>query len=220
MARNKHPEETVSRILDTAQKLFFEKGYEKTTIQDIINKLGNLSKGAIYHHFGSKEEIVDAVINRIFEGQVSTVEELINEKGTTGLEKLQKLFMLLLNNPDQERVLRAIPDIMNNPKVFTMQMMESMDHVAPQILEPIIRQGVEDGTIETEYPKELAQVLVILCNIWMNPIVFKMEEDELQRKFLFLKDMLDKMGIPVVTDEVLVKIEYYRKILAQSQAKI
>ena len=38
MARNKHPEETVSRILDTAQKLFFEKGYEKTTIQDIINK--------------------------------------------------------------------------------------------------------------------------------------------------------------------------------------
>lgn len=220
MARNKHPEETVSRILDTAQKLFFEKGYEKTTIQDIINRLGNLSKGAIYHHFGSKEEIVDAVINRLFEGQVSTVEELIKEKGTTGLEKLQKLFMLLLNNPDQEKVLRAIPDIMHNPKVFTLQMMESMDHVAPQILEPIIRQGVEDGTIKTEYPKELAQVLVILCNIWMNPVVFTMEEDELQRKFLFIKDMLDKMGIPVVTDEVLVKIEYYRKILAQSQAKI
>lgn len=220
MARNKHPEETVSRILDTAQKLFFEKGYEKTTIQDIINRLGNLSKGAIYHHFGSKEEIVDAVINRLFEGQVSTVEELIKEKGTTGLEKLQKLFMLLLNNPDQEKVLRAIPDIMHNPKVFTLQMMESMDHVAPQILEPIIRQGVEDGTIKTEYPKELAQVLVILCNIWMNPVVFTMEEDELQRKFLFIKDMLDKMGIPVVTDEVLVKVEYYRKILAQSQAKI
>ncbi|MCR1839892.1 TetR/AcrR family transcriptional regulator [Murimonas intestini] len=217
MARNKHPEETVSRILDTAQKLFFEKGYEKTTIQDIINKLGNLSKGAIYHHFGSKEEIVDAVINRLFEDQESKVEDLINDKGMTGLEKLQKLFLLLLNNPEQERVLRAIPDIMHNPKVFTMQMMESMDHVAPQILEPIIRQGIEDGSIKTEYPKELAQVLVILCNIWMNPVVFTMDEEELQRRFLFIKDMMERMGIPVVSNEVLYKVEYYRKILAQSK---
>ena len=199
MARNKHPEETVSRILDTAQKLFFEKGYEKTTIQDIINKLGNLSKGAIYHHFGSKEEIVDAVINRLFEDQESKVEDLINDKGMTGLEKLQKLFLLLLNNPEQERVLRAIPDIMHNPKVFTMQMMESMDHVAPQILEPIIRQGIEDGSIKTEYPKELAQVLVILCNIWMNPVVFTMDEEELQRRFLFIKDMMERMGILLCT---------------------
>lgn len=217
MARNKHPEETVGRILDTAQKLFFEKGYEKTTIQDIINKLGNLSKGAIYHHFGSKEEIVDAVINRLFEDQESKVEDLINDKGMTGLEKLQKLFLLLLNNPEQERVLRAIPDIMHNPKVFTMQMMESMDHVAPQILEPIIRQGIEDGSIKTEYPKELAQVLVILCNIWMNPVVFTMDEEELQRRFLFIKDMMERMGIPVVSNEVLYKVEYYRKILAQSK---
>ena len=217
MARNKHPEETVSRILDTAQKLFFEKGYEKTTIQDIINKLGNLSKGAIYHHFGSKEEIVDAVINRLFEDQESKVEDLINDKGMTGLEKLQKLFLLLLNNPEQERVLRAIPDIMHNPKVFTMQMMESMDHVAPQILEPIIRHGIEDGSIKTEYPKELAQVLVILCNIWMNPVVFTMDEEELQRRFLFIKDMMERMGIPVVSNEVLYKVEYYRKILAQSK---
>ena len=217
MARNKHPEETVSRILDTAQKLFFEKGYEKTTIQDIINKLGNLSKGAIYHHFGSKEEIVDAVINRLFEDQESKVEDLINDKGMTGLEKLQKLFLLLLNNPEQERVLRAIPDIMHNPKVFTMQMMESMDHVAPQILEPIIRQGIEDGSIKTDYPKELAQVLVILCNIWMNPVVFTMDEEELQRRFLFIKDMMERMGIPVVSNEVLYKVEYYRKILAQSK---
>ena len=51
MARNKYPEETVTLILDTAQKLFLEKGYEHTTIQDIIDNLGGLTKGAIYHHF-------------------------------------------------------------------------------------------------------------------------------------------------------------------------
>lgn len=51
MARNKHPEETVNFILDTAFRLFMEKGYEHTSIQDIIDHLGGLSKGAIYHHF-------------------------------------------------------------------------------------------------------------------------------------------------------------------------
>ena len=49
MARNRHPEETVNLILDVAFRLFMEKGYEHTSIQDIIDHLGGLSKGAIYH---------------------------------------------------------------------------------------------------------------------------------------------------------------------------
>lgn len=47
MARNKYPEETYELILDVSTRLFFEKGYEKTSLQDIINKLGGLTKGAI-----------------------------------------------------------------------------------------------------------------------------------------------------------------------------
>lgn len=58
MARNKHPEETVEKILAVSAKLFMEKGYEHTTLQDIIDNLGGLTKGAIYHHFKGKEEIL------------------------------------------------------------------------------------------------------------------------------------------------------------------
>ena len=63
MSRNKHPEETVQLILDVATRLFLEKGYENTSVQDIIDNLGGLTKGAIYHHFKSKEEILAAVID-------------------------------------------------------------------------------------------------------------------------------------------------------------
>ena len=49
MARNKYPEVTVEKILDAAQRLFLEKGYDNTTIQDIVNELDGLSKGAVYH---------------------------------------------------------------------------------------------------------------------------------------------------------------------------
>lgn len=59
MARNPHPEVTERRILAAAKKLFAEKGYDKTSIQDIIDKLGDLSRGAIYHHFKSKEAILE-----------------------------------------------------------------------------------------------------------------------------------------------------------------
>ena len=66
MARNKYPEETVKLILDVATHLFVEKGYDATSLQDIINET-NLSKGAIYHHFSSKEEIFEAISYRIGE---------------------------------------------------------------------------------------------------------------------------------------------------------
>ena len=65
MARNKHPEQTRNFILETAFRLFIEKGYERTSIQDIIDQLGGLSKGAIYHHFKSKEDILTAVCERM-----------------------------------------------------------------------------------------------------------------------------------------------------------
>ena len=59
--RNKNPEQTFEQIVVISAKLFKEKGYEKTSVQDIIDAIG-MSKGAIYHHFKSKEEILNAVI--------------------------------------------------------------------------------------------------------------------------------------------------------------
>ena len=55
MARNKYPEETKKKILEVARELFYIKGYDNTTIQDIVDNLGGLTKGVIYHHFKSKQ---------------------------------------------------------------------------------------------------------------------------------------------------------------------
>ena len=66
MARNKYPELTVEKILEVSQRLFLEKGYEQTTIQDIVDNLGGLTKGAVYHHFKSKEEIINALGDKMY----------------------------------------------------------------------------------------------------------------------------------------------------------
>ena len=60
MARNRHPEATVERILTEAARLFLQKGFEKTSMQDVMDATG-LSKGAIYHHFASKEDLLKLI---------------------------------------------------------------------------------------------------------------------------------------------------------------
>ena len=90
MARNKHPEQTVQLILDTAARLFTQKGYDRTTLQDIIDATG-LSKGAIYHHFASKEAILIAVVEKIGDCNNAVLAEVRDRKGLTGAEKLREM---------------------------------------------------------------------------------------------------------------------------------
>ena len=86
MARNKHPEETMNRILDVALALFFEKGYDNTSIQDIIDGLGGLTKGAVYHHFKSKEDILSAALDRENAGLYEELRRIRDDGHMNGAE--------------------------------------------------------------------------------------------------------------------------------------
>ena len=90
MARNKYPEETVKKILNTAISLFLENGYEKTSMQDIVNALG-MSKGAIYHHFKSKEELFERAVLEFY-ARDDRFDAILKDETTSGLEKLRAMF--------------------------------------------------------------------------------------------------------------------------------
>ena len=89
MARNKYTEETVQKILAVSYRLFLEKGYDHTTIQDITDALG-MSKGAVYHHFKSKEAILDRIYDQIY-AESGLHAAALDAPGLSGLEKLRKL---------------------------------------------------------------------------------------------------------------------------------
>ena len=99
MARNKHPEETVQLILDVAFRLFMEKGYERTSIQDIIDRLGGLSKGAIYHHFKSKDDILMAVTDRMTAQSNQMLADIRDCGNLSGREKLKRIFKESISRP-------------------------------------------------------------------------------------------------------------------------
>ena len=197
MSRNKYPETTVALILDVAQKLFIEKGYEHTTLQDIIDNLGGLTKGAIYHHFKSKEEILKAVSDRLF--GVNTLsakwERTKSDLTMTGAEKLKKMFYDAVTD-EQERKFRQMGvHLQNMPELLSSLLLRSVNEMAPNTIQPVIEQGIQDGTIKTDKPAELAQMLFLTLNIWMNPQVFPVSNEEMKRKIGFARELFLSYGI-------------------------
>ena len=66
-----------------------------------------------------------------------------------------------------------------------------MEEVAPKFIQP---QGIADGSLQADYPVELAQVLVLLANIWLNPMVFDMDQTQLARRFAFWEQLTIRLG--------------------------
>lgn len=200
MARNKYPEVTVERILDVSQRLFLEKGYENTTIQDIVDELGGLTKGAVYHHFKSKEEIMDAVGDRMFFSN-NPFEAVRGRTDLNGLQKLQEA--VRLNQSDQERVrltAQSIP-IAKSPRLLQEMIISNRKVLTPYFLE-LIEEGNRDGSMHTDYPREIAELLPLLTSLWLLPSVFPASREQMKRKFLFLGEMLEKMGVPLMDDSI------------------
>lgn len=171
MARNKHPEETVEKILTVSAKLFMEKGYEHTTLQDIIDDLGGLTKGAIYHHFKGKEEILLAIADRMGEQTEAWMQAIRDDPGLTGAEKLRRMFRASLGNSDQTDLFALAPNMLKNPELMAILLESMMEDVLPNYMEPVLREAVADGSIRTDYPEELGELLLLLSNVWLNPMI-------------------------------------------------
>ncbi|MCI8792398.1 MAG: TetR/AcrR family transcriptional regulator [Eubacterium sp.] len=206
MARNKHPEETINRILDVAFRLFMEKGYDRTSIQDIIDYLGGLSKGAIYHHFKSKEDILMAVMERITAGSNHMFLLVQDRSDLNGREKLKTIFKESVSQPVQNDIFTVAPDFDHNPRFLSMLLHDTIEEAAPNYILPIIQEGIADGSIQTDYPKELAELVLLVANIWMNPMIFHNTEEEVCRKFMVFSQMLQGFGLDIVDQDILDRI--------------
>ncbi len=207
MSRNKHPEETVQLILDVAFCLFLEKGYEYTSIQDIIDRLGGLSKGAIYHHFKSKEDILIAVTDRMTPESNQMLADIRDRRDLNGRDKLKAIFRESIQRPVQNEIFTVAPDFHKNPKLLFSLIHDTVENVAPNYLLPILQQGIEDGSIRTEYPEQLAELILLAANVWMNPMIFRDSQEEVHRKFIVFVQMMQGFGLDVLDEEMLGRLQ-------------
>ena len=207
MARNKYPEVTEERILEAAQRLFLEKGYDRTTIQDIVNELGGLTKGAVYHHFKSKEEILDKVGDQLF-FQNNPFEAVKQRKDLNGLEKLREAVRLNQSDTSRTQLTIQMLPLRKNPHLLVEMIDSNRRVLTPYVLE-FLEEGNNRGSLHTEYPKEIAELLPLLTSLWLMPAVFPATKAEMRRKFTFLGEMLDRMGVPLFDEGIRALVDQF-----------
>ena len=206
MSETKSSEETSDKIIKVSYNLFVQKGYEKTSIQDIINELG-LSKGAIYHYFKSKEEILYAVLNKEKESANLYLEKIIIEaNGCTAKEKLRYILVKLVGNENINNTNKFLINQSNNSKVIMESIIQTVNYDSYKFY-VLIKEGIEDGSIKTDFPKECAELLLLLCNVWLNPILFNRTYEETINRFKFIQFTMKQLGVDIIGNELLGKIE-------------
>ena len=199
MPRNKFPEQTRQRILDAAKQAFVEKGYENTTILDIVEATEGLTRGAFYHHFKSKAEVLDEISDEFFYAN-NPFEAVQNEEGLTGLQKLQKaIFSQIQYEQDPEyveMVSSASAALYEDPAIFQRQLAFNLV-IAQEFIQPLVEEGIEDGSIAPHDPRWLAELILLCVNVWTNPLVSPSTPEGLATKLMLVGELFDGIGFPL-----------------------
>ena len=156
------------QILDAAEKLFYERGYDRTSVQDILTAL-NMSKGGLYHYFDAKDSVLRAVSERRSRGRFDALYAALRTGNKTPVEKLN-LLLGMANLFEQEEppfaaLLMKLCYRDRDAAMIAHRRRVLIDNLLP-ILNDVIGEGVADGSFHTRHPMEIGRLLLLLaCDI-------------------------------------------------------
>lgn len=162
VGHSKEAEERKKEILDIAEELFTAKGYDNTSTTDILDRVG-IARGTIYYHFKSKEEILDALIDRITQGIVRNVKSALSNDAPAP----QKIISFIGATRVDSAIGKEITDHAHKPQNALMhqKMMNSLLAELTPIAAGIIRDGIKEGSFSTDYPDEAAEMLLVYSSV-------------------------------------------------------
>ncbi len=205
MARpvKKQPEEWEKEILDAAKFLFLSKGYEETSVSDIMERAGG-AKGMFYRFFESKEKAMQALGDRMFL-ENNPFEAVRTRTDLNGLQKIREVLAMDRADGERETVNAQAVSILKDPRILAAAM-ETNRRVLTPLWFALIEEGRRDGSIQTEYARELSELLP-LVNFWLMPSVFPANAEEIMHKCKFVAKVLADMGLPVADKEMFERTE-------------
>ncbi len=161
-------------FLDIAFGLFHEKGYEHTTVNDIIDGL-QASKGGFYHYFKSKEDVLEAVANQYVEEEIAITLETVECK-TNAAAKMSMIIngvmMQKLQYMEGRRLLSGLFEHDGNMKLLRKISENKMKKLYPPY-KKVIEQGVAEGDFNTRYPSETTEQVLQMV-IWLHSAIVKL----------------------------------------------
>jgi AcrR family transcriptional regulator len=167
MARTVNVVEQAARrdaILDAAQRLILSNGYERLTIQDILEDL-QISKGAFYHYFDSKPAVVEALTERLVDDSERALARIAEDPELGAAEKLQLFFGEIIRwKSARQNLMVAMLPVWYAPDNLALRMLvdrATAKRLAP-LLRVIVRQGVDEHQFATSYPEQAGVIIVAL----------------------------------------------------------
>ena len=176
----KEHDERRSEILDVAQELFYSKGYEQTSIKDIINGVG-VAKGTFYHYFSSKIQLLDELIERMLGQTIQMVEPIVEDRNLAALDKFHLFFGTIENwKIENKAFFKGILEVFYNDDnaVLRHKLKAASITATTPPLSKIIRQGVEEGVFDTCYPDEIGEILIVIGQALAEKLAFLLLAEE------------------------------------------
>ncbi|WP_284638108.1 TetR/AcrR family transcriptional regulator [Paenibacillus silviterrae] len=193
----KQPEERRREIMNTSRELFISQGYEKTSINDIIHKMG-VAKGTFYHYFKSKEEIADAVIRDALEKVIEAFHLIRLASDLNAIDKLNKIIRFFL----QEATIHYHTGLMkylhreDNIRLHKKMKVALINEFVP-IISEVVMQGIDEKVFNTDYPQETTEFLLIGMNFMLDPSYFSWSEQQYFTKLDAVIEIFEKiLGTP------------------------
>ncbi|MFT5871296.1 MAG: AcrR family transcriptional regulator [Clostridium sp.] len=172
----KEAEERRKEILDAADKLFCQKGFDGTSTNDIIEKVG-IARGTLYYHFKSKEAIMDALIERYNVRILGAAQEIAADKSIPVNKRIISVVMALnINGGSGKKIMEHIHTPQN--ALMHQKIQKVILRGVTPILTGIIREGIEKGLFSTLYPYECMEMVVAYTNTVFDDDMVKMTSEE------------------------------------------
>ena len=165
-----------------------------------------MTKGAVYYNFGSKEDILDEIIlsKAKKEKRITDVVERIEKMDCNGLRKVQEILKEILRFFNEESIMNIAAIIYRSPRMIGERYISNSK--ASVYISNFVKEGIEDGSIKTKYPDEIANFIIQFCSLDIGLHVDKLDKETFIRKIDFFKEMLGYLGIDTsdeVRDEIL-----------------
>lgn len=154
----KSAEERKNEILDVAEQLFVEKGFDNTSTNDIINEIG-IARGTLYYHFKSKEDILDTIVERIRREKIAEAAAIVADRKIPILERLTGSVLAL--NIEGEVGVEVLEQIHKPQNALLHQKIQEriVNGVAP-VIAKLIEEGNTAGIFDTKYPLEAVEMIL------------------------------------------------------------
>jgi len=149
-------------LLDTAMRLFASKGYDNTSISDVIAAVG-VSKGAFYHHFTSKEELLAGLAVRYAAQAARRAQSVLDDQSLDAFERLSIFLSRMRQSKleDAAELHAAFAPVFRAENVQLYQQTQAaVNAVVAPMLTRIIAEGIADRTFDTTDPKAAAEVIL------------------------------------------------------------